>query len=235
MIVLPSIDIEGGRAVKRERGERGTGLTDLGDPLELAQHWQRSGAKGLHVADLDGAEGSGRNREVILRLIRASKTPVQVGGGVREIADLEELLHAGAWRALLSTRGWSDPEWLKGVSARFGPRVGLSFDVRAGRLLLRGWKEAGPTVEEGLRIAGEAGIGFLLFTDVAREGRSGGIDRTTVRELRDRYDGDLYVAGGVASVEEVRALASAGVDGVIVGRALYDGKVPLSALREEFS
>lgn len=233
MIVLPSVDIEGGRAVKRERGARGSGLTDLGDPLDVVRRWERAGARGLHVVDLDGAEGKGGNRAMVLVILRNAKVPVQVGGGVREVGDLEELLEAGARRVLLSTRAWSDPAWLQDVAARYGPKVGLSFDVREGRLRLRGWSAPGPTVEEGLRLAKSSGVGFLLCTDIEREGRAQGMGREVLREVRSRFSGDLFAAGGVSTREELKGLASLGVDGVVVGRALYDGTLPDSVLQED--
>jgi phosphoribosylformimino-5-aminoimidazole carboxamide ribotide isomerase len=233
VIVLPSVDIEGGRAVKRERGARGSGFTDLGDPLAVARRWEEAGAKGVHVVDLDGAEGRGGNRELVVRLVRAAHVPVQVGGGVREERDLKELLTAGARRVLLSTRAWGDPAWLEQVAARFGPKVGLSFDVRDGRLSLRGWSTPGPTVEAGLAIAASAGVGFLLCTDIEREGRGQGMSLDVLRQVRQRFTGDLFAAGGIASREELKALASLGVDGVVVGRALYDGTLPTSVLQEE--
>ena len=233
MIVLPSIDIEAGRGVKRVRGQRGSGLADLGDPLALAGRWRDAGARGLHVVDLDGAEGTGSNRPVVLQVLREARLPVQVSGGVRSTADLEELLAAGAWRVLLSTRAWTDPAWLEEVAARFGAKVGLSFDVEGDRLLLRGWKDPGPTVAEALGIARGAGVGLLLFTDVPREGIAKGIGREVVRELRRSFPGDLYVAGGISSRAEIGGLASLGVDGVVVGRALYDGLLPPDVLRED--
>jgi phosphoribosylformimino-5-aminoimidazole carboxamide ribotide isomerase len=232
VIVLPSIDIESGRGVKREGGRQGTGLTDLGDPLALAARWKAAGARAVHVVDLDGAEGKGGNRSLVLRMLREGAVPLQVSGGVRTSHDLEELVGAGAWKVLLSTQAWTDPAWLTEVAARFGAKVGLSLDVAEGRVRIRGWKEVGPTTEDALAISAKAGVGWLLYTDVAREGKVRGIDREAVREMRRRFEGDLFAAGGIRSEEEIRALASLGVDGVVVGRALYDGQLPSEVLRE---
>jgi phosphoribosylformimino-5-aminoimidazole carboxamide ribotide isomerase len=232
VIVLPSIDIESGRGVKRERGLKGSGLADLGDPVALAARWKEAGARALHVVDLDGAEGTGGNRSMVLRLLREAGLPVQVSGGVRTTHDLEELIGAGAWKVLLSTQAWTDPAWLKDVAGRFGAKVGLSLDVADGRVRIRGWKESGPAVPDALAIAADAGVGWVLYTDVAREGQVRGIDRDAVREMRRSFEGDLFVAGGIRAQDEIRALASLGVDGVVVGRALYDGTLTAEVLRE---
>lgn len=232
MIVLPSIDIESGRGVKRERGARGSGLTDLGDPMALAVRWKKAGARAVHVVDLDGAEGTGGNRPLLLRMLHDVGVPLQVSGGVRTTHDVEELIGAGAWKVLLSTKAWSDPPWLREVAARFGAKVGLSLDVVGDRVRIQGWKQEGPTVAEALQVAQEADVGWLLYTDVAREGQKRGIDREAVREMRRRFEGDLFAAGGISSEEEIRALASLGLDGVVVGRALYDEALPLAVLRE---
>ncbi len=234
MIVVPSIDVERGRVVKRERGRAGTGLTELGEPAQWARRWADRGARRLHVVDLDGAERTGTNRSALSGLIRAAGIPVQVGGGVRARPDVVELLATGADRVVLATSVWEAPEWRRSVVSEFGRRVGFALDVEGGRLMLDGWARPGPTVETALAAVKESGAGWLVYTDIAREGSRAGFDRTALPALRRAFDGEISVAGGIATAEELRALAAAGADAAIVGRALYDGTLPEGIVAEEF-
>ncbi len=231
MIVIPAIDLEDGRAVQRVRGVRGTGLEGLGTPAECLERWQAAGAARLHVVDLDAAERRGSNRTLLAMLLGRARVPVQVGGGVRGAEDVAELLAAGADRVLLSTSVWEDPVWRREAVRRFGPKVGFALDVREERLTLRGWTREGPPLDDALGAARSAGVGWIVVTEVEREGSGRGVDPTRLGRLRRGFPGELTIAGGVRAPADLRTLEEAGVDGAIVGRALYEGSLPMSVLR----
>jgi phosphoribosylformimino-5-aminoimidazole carboxamide ribotide isomerase len=234
MIVVPSLDVERGRVVKRERGREGTGLRVLGEPGDWIARWADQGARRLHLVDLDGAGGQGSNRSLVLALSGARKLPIQVGGGVRSLRDIEEVLGAGADRVLLSTSVWRDPQWGAEAVRRFGDRVGFALDLVGGRLALEGWTARGPRLDGALRQSSRAGVRWLVYTDIAREGTRRGIELEPLRRVRGQFSGELLVAGGIATREELRLLAAEGVDGAIVGRSLYDGSMPHGIVAEVF-
>jgi phosphoribosylformimino-5-aminoimidazole carboxamide ribotide isomerase len=234
MIVIPAIDVEAGRVVTRVHGEPGTGLRELGRPSDWARTWTQAGARRLHVVDLDAAGRSGTNRPIVLELARDSRVPLQAGGGIRSTEEAEEVLGLGTERVVVASRAWQDAEWRAEVVRRLGGRVAFSLDVNNGILRLRGWTIDGPTLHEALEMARGSGVRHLVLTDIAREGTGEGPDLGLVERIRREFPGELQVAGGVASRAELRRLASAGVAGVIVGRALYDGTLPREIVGEDF-
>jgi phosphoribosylformimino-5-aminoimidazole carboxamide ribotide isomerase len=234
MIVIPSIDLEAGRGVKRVEGRSGTGLRDRTGPVERARRWRAAGARRLHLIDLDAAEGRGGNAALVSAIIGTGNAPVQVGGGIRSIEDVRAALAAGADRVVLSTAVWKAPEWGESVVRRFGERVGFAIDVRSDRLVVRGWVEAGPTFDQALDWISRSEVRWIVYTDVLREGSGAGIGLAGVERVRSVFDKELLVAGGIAARAELVQLAARGVDGAIVGRALYDGSLPTGTIAEVF-
>ncbi len=235
MIVIPGIDLESGRVVKRVRGVRGSGATDLGDPAPWAERWVRAGARALHLVDLDGAEGSASASARAARsLLGSVPIPITVGGGVRSVEGIEGWLSAGADRVLVATRFWSDPAWREEVVGRFGGRLTVCLDVERGRLRLEGWTRDGPTLEEALDELDGLGVRSVLYTEVASEGTGRGAPEAEVARLRRRYAGELRAAGGIGGRDDLRRLAAAGADAAVVGHALVAGALPESVLAEEF-
>ena len=235
MLVLPAVDIRGGRAVRLIQGERHRERVYDDDPVAAAQRWTAEGARWLHVVDLDGAFG-GRpgNPDAVGRILASAQVPVQVGGGVRDLETIERLLDAGAARVILGTAAVSAPDLLRAACARFGDRIAAAVDARDGRVVTEGWTAATglSAIEAAARVA-DAGARRIIYTDTRRDGMLGGPDLLSLADLLAAARVPVIVAGGVTSVEDVRRLRRlepAGLEGAIVGRALYEGAVRLDDL-----
>ena len=230
MEVIPAIDLCGGRCVRLHQGdfERETVFSD--DPLAMARRWQEQGGPRLHLVDLDGAAtGESAHLEIISSIVAALDVPVQVGGGIRSAATARAWLDAGVERVVIGTAAVRDPGMVEAVCREHGSeRVVVSVDARDGMVALQGWTEASEVsvLELAQRMAG-LGVARLLYTDIARDGMLTGPDVTTNAQLVRETGMAVLASGGVSSVEDIRRLAPTGVEGVIVGRALYTGAVSL--------
>ena len=235
MEVIPAIDLRGGRCVRLHQGDFQRETVFSGDPLAMALHWQEQGGPRLHVVDLDGASaGEPAHLEVISAIVDALEIPVQVGGGIRSATTARTWLEAGADRVVIGTAAVRDPGMVQDVCREHGSeRVVVSIDARDGMVALQGWTEASEVsvLELAQRMAG-LGIARLLYTDIARDGMLTGPDLDTNAQLARETGMAVLASGGVASVEDIRRLASTGVEGVIVGRALYTGAVGLPGASE---
>ena len=235
MLVLPAIDIRGGRAVRLIQGERGRERVYDDDPMAAAQRWTAAGARWLHVVDLDGAFG-GRpgNPDAVGRILAAARVPVQVGGGVRDLETIERLLEAGAARVILGTAAVRAPELLREACARFDDRIAAAIDARDGLVVAEGWLAAtGVTANDAAARAVDAGVRRIVYTDTRRDGMLGGPDLTSLGALLAAVRVPVIVAGGVTSADDVRRLRRFepdGLEGAVVGRALYEGRARLEDL-----
>ncbi|MBC7104942.1 MAG: 1-(5-phosphoribosyl)-5-[(5-phosphoribosylamino)methylideneamino]imidazole-4-carboxamide isomerase [Firmicutes bacterium] len=229
MLIIPAVDLRGGRCVRLVEGRPDRETVYDTDPVSVARRWERRGAPMLHVVDLDGAlSGQLRHGELIAAIIRAVSVPVQVGGGIRDTATVERLLGLGAARVVLGSAVLRAPEVVREVCARHPEAVVAAVDARGGRVALRGWRElaeVGP-LEVARRVAGW-GVRRILYTDVARDGTLGGPDVETAAVLVRETGLKVIAAGGIASLEDLRRLSLAGVEGAVVGKALYDGSFSL--------
>lgn len=233
MLIIPAIDLRQGKCVRLEQGRKDSATAYDVDPLGVAKSFEQDGARMLHVVDLDGAFGEGRslNREVAKRIIRSVTIPVQFGGGLRGISDVEELMSTGAARVVIGTLAVESPETLAMLVALFGARIVVGIDAREGQVMTRGWETQGrvEALEFARRIAA-AGVERIVYTDVARDGMLIGpnIEQTS---LIARDSGlKVTASGGVSSLEDLkrlRAVSESGVDSVIVGKALYEGRFTL--------
>jgi phosphoribosylformimino-5-aminoimidazole carboxamide ribotide isomerase len=235
VLVLPAIDIRAGRAVRLIQGERARERVYDDDPVAAARRWTAAGARWLHVVDLDGAfAGRPGNPDAVGRILASAPVPVQVGGGLRDLATIERLLAAGAARVILGTAAVRDPALLRDACARFGDRVAAAIDARDGRVVTDGWTEAGGlTAEDAAVRVVEAGARRIVYTDTRRDGTMGGPDLVALERVLSAVAVPVILAGGVASPDDVRRLRRfemAGLEGVIVGRALYEGRVRLDDL-----
>lgn len=235
MIAVPAVDLREGRCVQLVGGRPEDERVSLPDPLAVALRWWDMGFNTLHIVDLDAALGLGSNREIIPRLIAATGARVQAGGGVRSTEDVGDLLHAGARRVIVGTRAIDDPEWLERTSELHPDRIVVAADIRDGRVLRKGWKEASSYhIEEFLGRLTSLPLAGILCTDVSREGRMEGIQLAQITSVIDSSPHPVWVSGGISTMEELRALHEAGAQGAVLGMALYTGLLPAQDVAKEF-
>lgn len=239
MQVIPAIDLKGGRCVRLTEGREASATVYDRDPLEVARAYEKAGAKLIHVVDLDGAflGAASANLQIIKRINGEVTIPVEVGGGLRSLADIEFLLRdVGARYGIVGTVAAERPELLREAVATFGDAIVVGIDARDGQVATRGWTEA--TRIDAVELACEVarfGVRRIVYTDIARDGRLKGPNFETTREIARRSGARVTASGGVGSLEDIVKLAeleSDGVDSVIVGKALYENRFTLKqALR----
>lgn len=228
--VIPAVDVQDGQAVQLVGGERGTERT-YGDPAIAAERWVDAGASTLHLVDLDGAfDGKRRNADAIESIVSQVGADVQLGGGIRTVADATGLLDRGLDRVILGTAAVENPDIVAAISEEHPNSVMVSLDAKAGEVVVSGWTE-GTGLDPATAAARfeELGAGAILFTDVDREGQLEGVRTDPVERIVERVDIPVVASGGVASIDDVRALQQAGVAAVVVGTALYEGTFTLEA------
>ncbi len=227
MMLYPAIDIQGGRCVRLVQGRMEEATVYGEDPAAMARRWVAEGAEALHIVDLDGAlEGQPQNGEAVLAIRRAVAVPLQVGGGLRSREAAAAYLDAGVERVVLGTRAAVDGEFLAEICAAHPGRVAVGIDARDGQVALKGWTEVIPLeAPELARRAEDLGAAAVIYTDIARDGTLSGPNVEAVSSLARQVTLPVIASGGVATVEDLRrlkALEADGVEGVIVGKALYE-------------
>ena len=227
LILLPAVDVADGKAVRLTQGEAGT-ETSYGDPVDAALAWAHQGAKWVHLVDLDAAFGRGENRSVIKRVIRAAKhVNVELSGGIRDDASLERALATGCRRVNIGTAALENPEWCDHVVGTYGDRVAIGLDVRGENLAARGWTtEGGPWVETLDRLVA-AGCERFVVTDVNADGMLTGPNLDLLLDVALRSGKKVIASGGIATLDnlrDLRGLVDRGVEGAIIGTALYVGR-----------
>lgn len=226
MLVIPSVDIRKGKCVQWVGGEPETGRK-YGDPVQAALKWEGEGAMCLHVVDLDAAMGEGENLDKVAEILANVATDVQVGGGIRTVDRGFELLGIGASRVILGTVAYEDPDILRELVEKSGSeRVMVAMDVKEGQIVIRGWKEK---VEadflETAKKFEAMGVGGFMFTNVDVEGKMAGVDPEAIEELVSAVEPPVIASGGVESLRDVERAKEAGASGLVVGTALYEGKI----------
>jgi 1-(5-phosphoribosyl)-5-[(5-phosphoribosylamino)methylideneamino] imidazole-4-carboxamide isomerase/N-(5'phosphoribosyl)anthranilate isomerase len=230
LTLLPAVDVSGGLAVRLTQGQAGT-ETNHGDPVDAAADWIEQGAEWIHLVDLDAAFGRGNNQEVIRRVIAAAGgVKVELSGGIRDDASLEAALASGVARINLGTAALEDPEWAAKVIGLYGDAIAVGLDVRGTTLAARGWTKDGGDLWEVLARLEDAGCPRYVVTDVTKDGTLKGPNVDLLRQVMERTDKPVVASGGISSLAdlaELRTLVSSGLEGAIVGRALYAGAFTL--------
>ncbi|WP_033346087.1 bifunctional 1-(5-phosphoribosyl)-5-((5-phosphoribosylamino)methylideneamino)imidazole-4-carboxamide isomerase/phosphoribosylanthranilate isomerase PriA [Catenuloplanes japonicus] len=236
--LLPAVDVADGQAVRLVQGAAGS-ETAYGDPLEAALAWQRDGATWIHLVDLDAAFGRGSNAALLADVVGRLDVRVELSGGIRDDESLERALATGATRVNIGTAALENPDWCDRVAAEYGDRVAIGLDVRGRTLSARGWTRDGGDLYEVLARLDKAGAARYVVTDITKDGTMRGPNLELLREVCAATPNPVIASGGVSTLDDLRALAtleSAGVEGVIAGKALYAGAFTvaqaLSALSE---
>jgi phosphoribosyl isomerase A len=227
--LLPAVDVADGQAVRLVQGEAGS-ETRYGDPLEAALAWQRAGARWVHLVDLDAAFGRGSNRDLLAKVIDALDVDVELSGGIRDDSSLVAAMATGCRRVNLGTAALESPEWVRDAIAAYGDRIAVGLDVRGTTLAGRGWTRDGGELYDVLARLDADGCARYVVTDVHRDGTLTGPNLQLLRDVCAATDRPVVASGGVASLDDVRALAALvplGVEGAIVGKALYAGAFTL--------
>ncbi|MBN1567524.1 MAG: 1-(5-phosphoribosyl)-5-[(5-phosphoribosylamino)methylideneamino]imidazole-4-carboxamide isomerase [Acidobacteria bacterium] len=234
--LIPAVDLKGGKCVRLQEGIASRSTEYSSDPLSMALHWEAQGAARLHLVDLDGAfSGRTAHLEIAKSIFRALKIPVQFGGGLRTLEQIQAILDLGAERAILGTVAVDHPEIVEEAVHRFPHSVVVGIDARNGKVALRGWVEQ--TELTGTELAQrmkDLGVERIIYTDVARDGMLSGVNYQETESLCREAKIKVIASGGVSSVKDIRALwerRACGIEGVILGRSLYDRKIDFAELR----
>jgi phosphoribosylformimino-5-aminoimidazole carboxamide ribotide isomerase len=229
MEIIPAVDIRNGKCVRLYQGDYDQETVFSDDPVSFAVQWKELGASRIHVVDLDGAAaGEPRNMPVVARIATETGLPVQLGGGIRNEVTIKEALNAGVDRVIMGTIAIENPDLLQELCGKFGESIVVSVDARNGYIATRGWltDTESKALEFSMRLV-SMGVKRMLYTDILRDGTLTGPDLVTIRELTGSGKLPVIAAGGIATVDHLRKLKETGVEGAIVGKALYTGDVDL--------
>ncbi len=227
LILLPAVDVTAGQAVRLVQGEAGS-ETGYGDPLEAALRWQQDGAQWVHLVDLDAAFGRGHNRELLAQVVGKLDIAVELSGGIRDDVSLDAALATGAARVNVGTAALEDPEWVRRAIARVGDRIAVGLDVRGTTLAARGWTREGGELFDVLARLDADGCARYVVTDVRRDGTLTGPNVELLASVTAATDRPVVASGGVSTLADLDAISAiAGVEGAIVGKALYAGAFTL--------
>ena len=237
MIIFPAIDIRGGKCVRLEEGRFDRETVFAENPADAARRWVEAGSKWLHIVDLDGARaGKPVNLKVVEEIARAFDVQIQLGGGIRTAETVGEVLAAGVQRVILGSVAVKSPELVRQVCADYGERIVIGIDARGGEVAVEGWEKSGLVQVEELALRmKEAGASRIIYTDISRDGMLTGVNVAATLQLADKSGLKIIASGGVRGMEDIQALqplTEHGVEGVIIGKALYTGVISLKdALR----
>ena len=234
MIIFPAIDIRGGKCVRLLKGdfEKETIFSDK--PADMAKKWESMGAEYLHLVDLDGARaGAPQNLETVKSIIDAVKIPVELGGGIRTMTDIENVLGLGVARVILGSVAVRDPELVREACEKYGERVVVGIDARGGIVAVDGWGVSGDVEATELAIRMKAaGVKTIIYTDISRDGTLDGVNVEATKNLAEKSGVKIVASGGVKSIDDIKALKNveaSGIEGVICGKSIYMGALDLKA------
>src|SRR3954447_14665114 len=230
MQIWPAIDLRGGKCVRLRQVVYSRETVYGDDPAEMARRWGAEGAACLHLVDLDGArDGAAANLQAVQAILAAVNVPCELGGGIRDEAAIERLLHLGLSRLVIGTRALKEPDWFRAVVRRFPGQLALGIDANSGLVATDGWLKTSSisAIELALQFAGEP-LAAIIYTDIARDGMLQGPNLEAMAEMNAAASVDVIASGGVTTADDVRQLAAIGVAGCIVGRAFYEGTLSLA-------
>ena len=230
MRIYPAIDIKDGQCVRLLKG-RFDKITVYGnDPAEMAKKWEAAGGEFIHVVDLDGAlAGHGVNAEAIKKICESVSVPVQTGGGIRTMQDIEDKLACGISRVIIGTKAVSNPEFVREAVEKYGDKIVIGIDAKDGMVAIEGWEKTSEfkAVEFAQKIA-DMGVKTIVYTDIATDGTLAGPNVAAMKEMVENVDIDVIASGGIGNIDHIKSLVPVGVEGVITGRALYTGDLNLA-------
>lgn len=234
LVLLPAVDVQGGQAVQLVQGVAGTEKV-FGDPLEAAHRWQREGAQWIHLVDLDAAFGRGSNYDVISQVVSSLDISVELSGGIRNDETLERALGTGCTRVNVGTAALERPEWCASILTRYGSQIAIGLDIKGTQLAARGWTHTGGDAFETIQRMNDAGCTRYVVTDVTSDGMLTGPNFDLLKAVCAQTDAHVVASGGISTVDDIRQLAdlvATGVEGAIIGTALYVGNFTLAEALE---
>lgn len=229
MELFPAIDLIGGKAVRLVKGDYAQMTVYSDSPADVAASFERSGAKFLHLVDLEGArDGSQTNLPTIKEIIEKTGLFVEVGGGIRTLETVERYIGVGADRVIIGTAAVTDPEFLEAAVAKYGEKIAVGVDIKDGYVAIKGWTEKSElSCFDFCEKLAKLGVKTIICTDISKDGLLAGTNLELYRELSARFNMDITASGGVSSLDDVRKLAEMGMYGAILGKALYTGNIKL--------
>ena len=230
MLILPAVDIKNGKCVQLVQGKPGSEMVEIENPEQVAHHWESLGAKNIHVIDLDGTIDGNTSFDVIKKILKEVSVPIQLGGGIRSVEYARELLDLDIERLIIGTMGIQHPESIEELSDEYGSdRIMISLDSKDNKVVIKGWQEKiDKSPEELSEEMKNHGAGSILFTNVDVEGLLGGFYTEPVEKLKKSVDIPIVYSGGVTTIDDIKKLNESGVEGVVIGSALYKNKIDLT-------
>lgn len=228
MLIIPAIDLIEGKCVRLYKGDYQKLLLSRDDPVSIARSFEEQGAKWLHIVDLEGAkEGKPRNLKVVRKIRENTRINIQLGGGLRTFDDIERALSIGVTRAILGTSALKH-DFLTVALEKYGEKIAVALDSKGGKIAVEGWlKETELEVETFAMELNKIGVGCLIYTSIVRDGTLEGPNFGEIMGVRKAFRGEMIASGGVSSLEDLLKLKEIGVEGAVIGRALYEGKINL--------
>lgn len=230
MIIYPAIDIKQGKCVRLVQGRFSDVTVYSDNPVEMAIKWESMGAEYIHVVDLDGAlQGQSVNSQVIKDIAKAVKVPIQLGGGIRNLQVVEDMLNSGITRVILGTAAVKNPDFVKEAVELYKDRIAVGIDAKDGMVAIEGWETISEfTAVQFAQKMYELGVRHIIYTDISRDGMLKGPNIPAMKEMVDNVEANIIASGGVSNMDDIRNLKATGVQGVIIGKALYTGNVNLA-------
>lgn len=230
MLIMPAVDIKNGKCVQLVQGKPGSEMVEIENPENVAKHWEDLGAKNIHVIDLDGTINGIASFEVIKKILKEISVPIQLGGGIRNVEYARQLLDLDIERLIIGTMGIQHPETIEKLSNEYGcDRIMISLDSKDDKVVIKGWQEKiNKSPSEISQEFKDHGAGSILFTNVDVEGLLGGFYTEPVDKLKKSVDLPIVYSGGITSIDDIIKLNKSGVEGIVIGSALYKDKINLT-------